>query len=102
METYFQNLTREEVTKEKLVQDLMTLVQDAEDLVKATGGNLADKSRQELMAALDRVKASCRRVEEKATAGALVADKLIREHPYPSIGIAFGVGLLIGVLVNRE
>ena len=28
--------------------------------------------------------------------------KTIREHPYESIGVAFGVGLLIGVLVGRR
>ena len=30
------------------------------------------------------------------------ADKTIRDHPYQSIGGAFGVGLLIGVLVTRK
>ena len=33
---------------------------------------------------------------------AKVADKTIREHPYESVGVAFGVGLLIGVLVGRR
>jgi len=29
-------------------------------------------------------------------------DRVVREHPYQSIGVAFGVGLLIGVLINRR
>ena len=33
---------------------------------------------------------------------ALGADVVIRDHPYQSIGIAFGVGVLIGVLVARK
>ena len=41
-------------------------------------------------------------LEEKAVAGAQATDKVIREYPYQSIGIAFGIGLLIGVLVNRR
>ena len=102
METYFQNLTREEVTRERLLEDLMALVRDAEELVKTTGGTLAGKSREELMAGLERVKASCRRIEANTAARAAAADKIIREHPYQSMGIAFGVGLLIGVLVNRK
>ena len=102
MEMYFSNMTAEEGTKEKLVQDLMTLVQDAEELVKAAGGNVAAKSKTELISALDRVKASCKRVEAQAVVGAKRTDQLIRENPYQSIGIAFGIGLLLGVLVNRD
>jgi ElaB/YqjD/DUF883 family membrane-anchored ribosome-binding protein len=102
MEMYFSNMTAEEGTKEKLVQDLMTLVQDAEELVKAAGGNVAAKSKMELISALDRVKASCKRVEAQAVVGAKRTDQLIRENPYQSIGIAFGLGLLLGVLVNRD
>ena len=102
MEMYFSNMTAEEGTKEKLVQDLMTLVQDAEELVKAAGGNVAAKSKMELISALDRVKVSCRTVEAQAVAGAKRTDQLIRENPYQSIGVAFGLGLLLGVLVNRD
>jgi ElaB/YqjD/DUF883 family membrane-anchored ribosome-binding protein len=102
METYFANLTPGEASREKLVQDLMILVRDAESLVKTTGGNVADKTRQELMAALERVKAGCRRLEQRAGIHARTADRVIREHPYESLGISFGVGLLIGVLLSRD
>ena len=102
METYFQNMTPSEGTKEKLVQDLMTLVHDAEDLIKATGGELADKSRQDLMAALERVKTSCRRLEANAMARAALTDRLIRSNPYPSISMAFGLGMVLGVLLKRR
>ena len=54
------------------------------------------------MDALESAKATCQKLEEKAAAGARATDKIIREHPYQSIGIAFGLGLLIGVLVNRK
>jgi len=102
METYFSNMTTGEGTRKKLVQDLRTLVTDAEELVKASGSQVADRSKAELIAALDRVKASCRKLGDHAIAGAKSADRVIREHPYQSVGIAFGVGLLIGVLVHRD
>src|SRR5216117_1434755 len=102
METYFSNMTAEEGTRKKLVQDLMTLMHDAEDLVRATGNQLADKSKAELNTALERLKTGCRKVELKAAAGARHTDRVIREHPYQSMGVAFGVGLLIGTLVNRD
>ena len=41
-------------------------------------------------------------VMQKAAEHAKEADKVIRDHPYPSMGIAFGVGILIGVLVSRR
>ena len=51
---------------------------------------------------LESAKVACRRLEEKAIEGAKATDKVIREHPYQSIGVAFGIGLLIGVLVTRK
>ena len=57
--------------------------------------------RAKLEAAVEKAKAVCERLEEKTVEAAKVTDKAIREHPYQSIGIAFGVGLLIGVLAMR-
>ena len=102
METYFNNMTAEEGTKEKLAKDLMTLVRDAEELVRVTGSQLAGKSKVELNTALERLKSGCRKVEESAVVGARHTDRVIRKHPYQSIGLAFGVGLLVGTLINRE
>jgi ElaB/YqjD/DUF883 family membrane-anchored ribosome-binding protein len=102
METYFSNMFGELGSKGKLVEDLHVLVHDAEELVKVAGANVADKSKEELNSALERVKASCRKIEAKATVSAKQADKLIRQHPYESMGVALALGLLIGVLVNRE
>jgi ElaB/YqjD/DUF883 family membrane-anchored ribosome-binding protein len=102
METYFKNLSAEDGTTEKLIQDLNVLLSDAEELVKDTGGKLASKSKEELMAGLEKLKASCQRMEEKASAGAQRADRIIRDNPYQSVGLAFGVGMLLGVLIGRD
>jgi ElaB/YqjD/DUF883 family membrane-anchored ribosome-binding protein len=94
-----------EANVERLVIDLKTLARDAEEICQATAGQTGEKMgelRNRLSAALASAKATCQRIEQKAVAGAKVADKTIREHPYQSIGVAFGVGLLIGVLVGRR
>jgi ElaB/YqjD/DUF883 family membrane-anchored ribosome-binding protein len=52
-------------------------------------------------AAVEKGKAACERLQEKTVEAAKVTDKAIRQHPYESAGIAFGVGLLIGLLVTR-
>jgi ElaB/YqjD/DUF883 family membrane-anchored ribosome-binding protein len=102
METYFSNLTAEEGTKERLLRDLAILAQDAEELVKAIGSQAAEKSKVELASALERLKTNCRALRDKSALSARAADRVIREHPYHSIGLAFGAGLLLGVLVNRN
>lgn len=94
-----------EATREKVVADFKALMRDAEELMKATADDLGEKAkdaRARLKVALSEAKDSCAGLEERAAAGAKATDKVIREHPYQSLGVAFGVGLLIGVLVNRR
>jgi len=95
----------EEVTKEKLVRDIKVVLRDAEELIKATAGDLSEKTKEarvRLGAAMERARESCHKLEAKAIAGAKATDRIIRENPYQSIGLAFGLGLLVGVLVNRK
>ncbi len=94
-----------EANMEKLGTDLKELSRDAEAVLQATAGQAGEKMaelRSRLSKTLESAKATYQRLEEKTVAGAKVADKTIREHPYESIGVAFGVGLLIGVLVGRR
>ncbi len=90
---------------EKVMGDLRTLVRDGESLLKAGAGELGEKGqelRARLQSTIEKAKIACQRLEEKAVAGAKATDKAIREHPYQAVGIAFGVGLLIGVLAARN
>ena len=48
------------------------------------------------------LKAVVQRAQEKAVERAKAADKVIRERPYQTIGLAFGIGLLIGFLARRK
>lgn len=51
---------------------------------------------------MEQLKGMFQRAEEKAVERAKAADKVIREHPYQTIGIAFGLGVLLGVLARRK
>ena len=51
---------------------------------------------------VDDLKAIIQRAEEKTVERAKAADKVIRTHPYQTIGIAFGLGLLVGLLARRR
>ena len=99
------NLPGADVTKEKLVTDLKTVAHDAEELIKATAGDLGEKTKEaraRLAAALENAKATGRHLQEKAVAGAKATDKVIRDHPYQALGIAFGAGIIIGLLLNTR
>lgn len=58
--------------------------------------------RAKLDNAIERAKAACERLQDQTTAAANAADKTVREHPYQAMGLAFGLGILIGVLVSRR
>jgi ElaB/YqjD/DUF883 family membrane-anchored ribosome-binding protein len=111
METHFENLEQANsgTARERVLADLRALAQDSEELLKATAGDVSEKAkeaRSRLTAALDRTKATVADLQQQAVAGAKVAakkaDAVIRQHPYESLGVAFGIGLLIGVLVARK
>ena len=89
---------------DKLMKDLRLIVQDAEDLIRATAGEVNEKTRQaraRLSQTLDKAKETAQDLQVRAVEKAQVADEVIREHPYESIGIAFGVGVLLGLIANR-
>jgi ElaB/YqjD/DUF883 family membrane-anchored ribosome-binding protein len=94
-----------EASTEKLLNDLSAVVHDGEELLRAGAQDLSEKgiaARQRLMAALEVAKETQAKLQERAIEGAKAADKVIREYPYQSVGVAFGIGMLLGVLVNRR
>lgn len=89
----------------RLIDDLKRVLRDAEDLLQATSGEAGANVRAirgRLIAALEPAKAACARLQEQTARAAERTDHLIRDHPYETLGIAFGVGMLIGVLLMRQ
>lgn len=101
MEVYFDNLTAENASLDKLAEDVTLLLQDAEALVQASGGVLPEATKAELASALERVKTRGERIRGQALAGARATDRIIRRYPYQSLGVVFGLGVLLGVLLKR-
>ncbi|HEY9509455.1 MAG TPA: DUF883 family protein, partial [Verrucomicrobiae bacterium] len=90
-----------EQSTEKLLQDLREVVRDGEELLKAGASELGERgsaAREKLAAALEVARETQQRLQERAMQGARATDQLIRANPYQAVGIAFGVGLLVGVL----
>ena len=85
--------------------DVDTLADDARAFMTATAdvaGEKVGEARKRLEAALERGKEIYGRVCDQAVEGAKTADGAVREHPYTAIGIAVGVGAVIGFLLARR
>jgi ElaB/YqjD/DUF883 family membrane-anchored ribosome-binding protein len=84
---------------------LEDLAADARALLSATAEVAEDKvieARRRLANALERGRDVYERVHDKALEGARATDEMVRSHPYQAIGIAFGVGALLGFLLSRR
>ena len=91
--------------KQTATMEPENLMEDTQELLDATAHIAEEKvveARKRLAAALERGKEVWNDVQEKAIAGAKATDTVIRDNPYQSIGIAFGVGALIGFLLSRR
>jgi len=94
-----------EESTEKLLSDLKAVVHDGEELLRAGAQELGERgviAREKLASALELAKDTARKLQEQAKVSAQATDRLIRENPYQSIGIAFGIGMLFGIMVNRR
>lgn len=81
------------------------LMEDAEALLAATAHVAEEKvmaARNRLSSAIDKGKEALHAVQDRAIAGAKATDLVIRENPYKALGIALGVGLLVGYLFGRR
>lgn len=101
--------TNTEVTTDQLVADLKTVMQDAEALLRATStqtGERIQEVRARAEQSLQQARARLNELEQEAYKRAQeVADATegyVRENPWQSVGIAAGVGLLIGLLLSRR
>jgi ElaB/YqjD/DUF883 family membrane-anchored ribosome-binding protein len=97
------------VTKEKLAEDLRIVISDAEELLRITAGQAGEKfaaTRQKMQDSLQRARAELTEVEEvlvdQGKKAARVADEYVHSNPWQSVGIAAGIGVIIGLLISRR
>lgn len=86
----------------KLMADVKSVVADIEAITKAGGADAAAQVSNKLAALKERVVAAEQVVVEKAKASAKAVDGYVHENPWKSVGIAAGVGVVIGLLINRN
>ncbi len=95
--------------KEKLVAELRAMVEDAEELLKATAsqtGEIAAIARARIEKSLKAVKSRLLAAESSVILhtreGAKAADQYVHANPWQSIGISACAGVIVGMLIRRQ
>ncbi len=95
--------------KDKLMADLRQVISDAEDLLKLTAGDMGEKAvglRDRLQLRIADAKQGLLTLQatatDKAKAAGEAADDYVHDHPWHSMAIGAGVGLVVGLLLSRR
>jgi ElaB/YqjD/DUF883 family membrane-anchored ribosome-binding protein len=101
--------TKANVDDNEMLSDLHAALEETESALKdlADEGSAVSQSvRDRISANLKGVKAKLQETEalvsDKAKQAAKATDEYVRENPWQSIGVAAGVGFLVGLLVARR
>ncbi len=90
---------------ERLREEFEALAADAKRLLEATteeAGEKAKEARQKLAERIESAKGLLGKAEEGLSASLDKAGDYVREKPLQSLGIAAGVGLILGLLLGRK
>ena len=98
-----------EVSLDRLAKDFRAVVTDAEALLQATASETGDRAvaaRERIIDTLSDVKQRLVQVEQalgaKVKEVARATDDYVHEHPWQTVGVAAGIGFLIGMLISRR
>lgn len=95
--------------REKLMADMRIVVTDAEDLLKMTADEvgesamaLRERLKERMAQAKDSLVSLQAAATEKAKAAGHAADEYVHEHPWKSVAIGAGIGVIVGMLIGRR
>ena len=77
----------------------------ARDLIAATADAADHKvvqARNRLVSVMDAARDTYVAAQKRTVDTAKAADKAIRANPYPALGVAFGLGALVGFLIRSR
>ncbi len=95
--------------KEKLVSDMKVVVSDAEEILRATDGVAGEKVGELRERIIDRLRDAKVRIADaeemlvdRTKAAARATDDYVNDNPWRAVGIAAGIGLLVGIIIGRR
>ena len=96
-------------SKQKLVSDMKVVVSDAEEILRATAGvagekmvDLRERIAERLRDAKLRLADAEAALVDKTKAAARATDDFVNDKPWQAVGIAAGIGLLLGIFIGRR
>ena len=97
------------VNRDKFVQDMRLVISDAEELLRATANQAGEKigvARERIQDSITQAKAKLSDVQtlamERAQQAARYSEEYVRDNPWRAIGIAAGIGLVLGIILSRR
>jgi ElaB/YqjD/DUF883 family membrane-anchored ribosome-binding protein len=97
------------IGKERIAHDIKAVIADAEDLLRATASQAGDQisaARERIQDSLYRAKVKLAEAEgavmDSTREMARATDDYVHDHPWRAVGIAAGVGLIVGLLISRR
>jgi ElaB/YqjD/DUF883 family membrane-anchored ribosome-binding protein len=98
-----------EPSRSKLVDEFSTVLTEAEEMLKRAANETGEKAkdlRSQVEAKLLTAKLRLQELEgqavDRAKEAARATDDYVHTHPWQAIGIAAGIGVAIGLLLNRR
>ncbi len=99
----------EELSKERLLADLKSVVSQAEEFVQAATTQSGEKltiarAKMEagLQAAREKLDDAEANVVAKAKEAVDTTERSIKDHPWGAVSVSAGIGLLVGILIGRR
>ena len=97
------------VNRDKFVQDMRVVITDAEELLRATASQAGEKigvARERIQDSLHQAKVKLAETEavlrERAQQVARDGEEYVRDNPWRAVGIAAGIGLVLGLILSRR
>lgn len=95
--------------EDQLIDQFQALVRDTEELLHQSAGLAGEQAevlRAQIRDRLDRARSSLHSAEEsvreRGKAAVDATEGYVQSHPWQAVGIAAGVGVLLGMLLSRH
>lgn len=92
-------------SQDSTIDEIKALLAEAENVIASSGERASEEIsslKERLRSALDRSRDTAQKALQMAKERAADADEAIQTHPYVAMGVAAGVGLLVGALISRS
>ncbi len=98
-----------QLQKERLMQDLRTVIADSEALLQTSTQDVQDnlsETKFQIQGRLDNAKRNLMQLQENTLQRAeelrKETDQFVHAHPWQAMGLAGAVGLLLGLMMTRR